>query len=316
MDKRVNQPIRVALLAGGKSGEREISLASGASVREALEESGYKVEVFDPSSKEDLKRLIDAEVDVAFPCLHGKGGEDGTVQGLLELLDIPYVGSGVFSSAVGMDKNKAKVFFEKAGLNVPRSRCFRSEEEIDFEDLKNAVGLPCVVKPAADGSALGVKIVKEAKELKRAIDEVFTLSSVVIVETYVSGTEVTAAVVGNDDPKAYPIIEIIPMHSFYDYDSKYAPGGSQHICPARLSDETTALVQSQAVKAHKALDCRGVSRSDFIIDETGVPWILETNTIPGMTSTSLLPDAARAAGVSFSDLCTLLIDYALEDSKR
>ena len=167
-------------------------------------------------------------------------------------------------------------------------------QEIDYDELVKTIGIPCVVKPATEGSALGVEIVESAEDLPAAIDRVFAIDKLALIESFVEGTEVTAAVLGNDDPRVLPVIKIVPKKGeFYDFESKYAPGGSEHICPAPIDPDITAKIQEYAIVAHKVLGCRGVSRSDFIIDKDGVPWILETNTIPGMTATSLLPDAAR-----------------------
>ena len=303
---------KVALLAGGTSGEREISIASGEGAKKALEEAGFIVTWIDPASKTDLTRLIEEPFDVAFLCLHGKMGEDGTVQGMLELLGIPYTCSDVISSAIAMDKSKSEVFYERGGVPTPPSVTLKREDAFEVDGLKKVIGIPCVVKPATEGSALGVEIVENEERLLDAINAAFEIDSCVLVEQFVAGTEVTVAVLGNDHPRALPIIKIVPRGEFYDFDSKYAPGGSQHICPAPLDDDLTALIQDYACRAHCALGCRGVSRSDFIIDADGQPWILETNTIPGMTATSLLPDAARAAGMSFPELCTALIEYAVE----
>lgn len=303
---------RVALLAGGKSGEREISLASGAGAQEALMEAGFQVTMLDPAENDDLKRLIDGDFDVAFLCLHGKYGEDGTVQGLLEVIGLPYTGSGVWSSALAMDKSKAKLYYEKEGIPTPPSVTLQAGCESDIPSVVEKLGGRCVVKPGTEGSALGVFIVEGVDEIREAIEKAFDIDDEVLVERYIRGTELTVAVVGDaDELEALPIIEIVPTSDFYDYESKYAPGGSQHICPAPLDADTTALVKDLAVRAHKALSCSGVSRSDFILDDAGSCWILETNTIPGMTGTSLLPDAARAAGISFPELCTRLIEIAL-----
>ena len=304
--------INVALLAGGASGERDISLASGEGARAALEEAGFTVTSFDPANKEDLKALIDGQFDVAFLCLHGRYGEDGTIQGLLEILGIPYIGSGVWSSALAMDKVRAKVFYRHFGINTPVSSTLYRGKAYDVDAIIDRVGFPCVVKPANEGSALGVHIVESRHALQQAIDDVLEIDYELLVETYIKGTELTVSVIGNDNPKALPIIEIVPKNEFYDFESKYAPGGSDHICPARISEEDTAKVKEIAVAAHKALDCRGVSRTDIIMDAQGVCWVLETNTVPGMTSTSLLPDSARAAGYSFPQLCVKLIEFALE----
>lgn len=303
---------KVALLAGGTSGERGISVASGKGAKSALEDAGFTVEWIDPANGEDLKKLIDEPFDVAFLCLHGKMGEDGTIQGMLELLGIPYTCSGVLASALAMDKVKSKESYDFAGIPTPPFVALKRGCSYKANVIEETVGFPCVVKPATEGSALGVEIVEDPAELGEAIERAFTLDSLVLVERFVGGTEVTVAVIGNESPTALPIIMIVPRGEFYDFDSKYAPGGSQHICPAPLEDAISDIVKDYAVQAHCALGCRGVSRSDFIIDEAGIPWILETNTIPGMTPTSLLPDAARAAGLSFPELCTILIEYALE----
>ena len=302
---------KVALLAGGSSGEREISLLSGKGAEEALRSAGFDPVFLDPSSKEDLKRLMEGDFDVAFICLHGKGGEDGLIQGFLETIGLPYTGSGVQSSAIAIDKAKAKVLYSENGLPTPSSVVI-SKNAYSPEDVTKIVGAPCVVKPSTEGSALGVYIALAEEDIAPAIDKAFKIDDEILVEDYITGVEITVAVLGNEDPQALPVIEIVPVNHFYDFESKYAPGGSQHICPARLDSELTQKVQDLAVKAHQALGCRGVSRTDMIVDINGDPWILETNTIPGMTSTSLLPDAARAAGVSFPELCTKLIDMALE----
>lgn len=304
---------KVALLSGGTSGEREISLASGKGAGEALESVGFQVCYLDPAQKEDIKALIDGSFDVAFLCLHGKKGEDGTLQGLLEILDIPYTGPGVWSSATAMNKAKSKVFYEINGVPTAPSVYLKKEEPCDPQEVARLMNGRCVVKPATEGSALGIYMVEGASEIEEALEKVFEIDRLALVERFIEGTELTVAVLGNNEPFALPVIEIVPQGEFYDFDSKYAPGGSQHICPARLDEQTTARVQEYAAKAHQALECRGMSRSDFILDTEGNPWILETNTIPGMTSTSLLPDAARAAGMDFPELCTKLIEFALEE---
>ncbi|MGI6535013.1 MAG: D-alanine--D-alanine ligase family protein [Eggerthellaceae bacterium] len=308
--------INVALLAGGASGERDISIASGQGAREALEEAGFNVMTFDPVIRSDLRSLMDGNFDVAFLCLHGKYGEDGTIQGMLEVLGIPYTGSGVWSSALAIDKIRAKVFYRHYGIPTPDSITMYDKPTMSGAEVIEKVGSPCVVKPANEGSALGVHIVKTPEEVEEALKESFQHDREVLIETYIKGTELTVSVLGNDDPVALPVIKIVPQAEFYDFQSKYAPGGSQHICPAPLSPEETERVQKTALAAHKALGCRGVSRTDIIMDEQGKCWTLETNTVPGMTSTSLFPDAGRAAGYSFPELCTKLIELALEDAKK
>ncbi len=304
---------RVALLSGGTSGEREISIASGDGAEAALKEAGCSVDRFDPANKDDLKALIDGDYDVAFLCLHGRHGEDGVIQGFLEMIGLPYLGPGVWSSAIAINKARSKDFYRLAGVPTAPSVTLRAGEPYTVSDIIAQVGDHVVVKPASEGSSIGVSIVSGADDIEKAIGEAFRHDTEVVVEKFISGREFTVAVIGNDKPRALPIIEIIAQKGeFYDFESKYAAGGSKHICPAELPEEEAATIQREAIGAHKALDCEGVSRTDFILDDEGKPWALETNTIPGMTSTSLLPDAARAAGIPFPQLCTMLVQYALE----
>lgn len=304
---------RVALLSGGTSGEREISIASGDGAEAALKEAGFPVDRFDPANKDDLKALIDGDYDVAFLCLHGRHGEDGVIQGFLETIGLPYTGPGVWSSAIAINKARSKDFYRLAGVPTAPSVTLHAGESYTVSDIIAQVGEHVVVKPASEGSSIGVSIVEGADAIEQAIDEAFSHDTEVVVEKFISGREFTVAVIGNDKPRALPIIEIIAQKGeFYDFESKYAAGGSKHICPAELQEEEAATIQREAIGAHKALSCEGVSRTDFILDAEGKPWALETNTIPGMTSTSLLPDAARAAGIPFPQLCTTLVQYALE----
>lgn len=305
--------IKVLLLKGGTSNERAVSLDSGAAVAVALRAEGFSVTEIDTGEKDAISRISSADCDVVFIALHGKGGEDGTVQGLCELIGKPYVGSGVLASALAMDKARSKTFYSASGLPTPNSITIEKGHDYVIEDIIAAAGEKCVVKPACDGSAIGVSIVHNHVELQQAIDMAFEVGNKVLVERYVEGMEVTVAVLGNDDPIALPVIEIVPCNEFYDYEAKYQPGGSEHICPARISEDLAKTCQRISVEAHKALGCRGVSRSDIIIDASSTCWILETNTIPGMTSTSLLPDAARVMGIGFPQLCRLMVELALEE---
>lgn len=304
---------RVALLAGGKSNEREISLASGKGAREALKAAGFPVTMIDPADKNDLKKLIDENFDVAFLCMHGKFGEDGTIQGLLDVLSIPYTCSGVWSSALAMDKSKTKVFYERNNVPTPPSLTVFKDDAVDVAEVVKKLGSSVVVKPATEGSAIGVFIVNGEEEIAGALKKAFEIDSEVLIERYIKGREFTVAVLGNKDAVAFPVIEIVPKSDFYDFESKYAPGGSQHICPANIPDDLASRLKDAAVAAHVALSCSGTSRSDFLMEEDGTFWVLETNTIPGMTATSLLPDAASAAGMTFPELCTKLIEFALEE---
>ena len=311
--QRTHQSIKVALLAGGKSGERTVSLSSGKSVEQALRSVGFEVVMLDPASKDDLKILLNESFDVAFLALHGKGGEDGTIQGFLETIGLPYTGSGVWASATAVNKITSKFFYREAGIPTPASMRLH-DPQTSSEEIKEKVGLPCVVKAATEGSALGVYICNTEEEVKEAVEKVFTVDTSAFVETFVKGGEFTVGVLGSDVPEALPVIKIIPVNEFYDYESKYATGGSQHICPAPLSEEDTKRAQELALKAHQVLGCRGVSRTDLLQDETGKFWVLETNTLPGMTATSLLPDAAKVKGISFEQLCSdMIFDALLEN---
>lgn len=306
------QNTRVALLVGGKSGEREVSFMSGRESEKALREAGFQVDVLDSAEPDFLLTLSQGDYDVAFISLHGKGGEDGTIQGALEFLGLPYTGSGVLASALAMDKTRAKTFYSAAGLPTPHSVNLQKGEPYHIDELLGVVGEKSVVKPATEGSALGVTIVHNPDELEPAIVEAFKVDDIVLVERFVEGTEITVGVLGNDDPQALPIIEIIPHAEFYDFTAKYQTGGAEHILPARISETATQAAQRIAISAHKALGCRGMSRTDMIVDQFDTCWVLETNTIPGMTPTSLFPDAARFAGIPFEKLCISLIELALE----
>jgi len=312
---RDNRKIRLALLCGGKSAEREVSLAGGREVLKALDPRRYEVTTYDPA--DDLGRLIqDAPgLDAAFILLHGRYGEDGTVQGLLDLIGLPYQGSGVLGSAIAMDKHLSKVLYSRAGLPTPAWIDIRQAPEPLVRDIVGHLGLPLMVKPASQGSSVGMSKVLEETQLKPAIDAALTWDSRVIVERFVSGREITGGVLGLEDPVPLPLVEIRPGdgYQFFDYDAKYKPGASVEICPAPVSEEITRKAQDLAVAAHKALQLQGYSRTDMILDADGGIHVLETNTIPGMTPTSLLPQAAQVAGISFSALLDALIDMALRD---
>ncbi len=306
----------VAVIYGGTSGEREVSLNSGKCCAAALSELGFRVELIDPSLDDDLKKLIDKKYDVAFLALHGKGGEDGTIQGFLEIVGIPYTGSGILSSAQSVNKGKAKEIYEAAGLKVAPSAIIGKDDNLDSADLSEIIeeiGIPCVVKPTTEGSSLGMTIVHDESKLQEAIDLALSVDDEAMIEAFIEGVELTVGVIGNDDPRALPIIQVVPTEDeFYNFHAKYAKGGSKHLCPAPLDARTTDLVQELAVAAHSVLGCRGISRSDVMMDAHGECWILETNTLPGMTDTSLVPDAAKVAGIDFPHLCEKIIALALE----
>jgi D-alanine-D-alanine ligase len=303
----------IALLAGGISSEREVSLNSGQQVYEALDKAKYDVRRYDPQT--ELPKLVAeaSQIDAALVILHGPYGEDGTIQGLLELLDIPYQGAGVLGSALAMNKLAAKQMYEKAGLPVPDYAVVMRESPGDIDALVPQLGLPLVIKPASAGSSIGMSIVRTADELAPALSTAFEHDATVIAERFVQGTEITVGVLGNSSLQALPVIEIIPGqdHEFFDYTAKYTPGATHEICPARIDPEASLKAQQYAQTAHRALYCKGYSRTDMILSGSDI-FILETNTIPGMTPTSLFPQAAQAAGISFSQLLDRLIELGIQ----
>lgn len=310
--------MRVAVILGGRSAEREVSLHTGENILAALREKGHEALPLDLTDDLALK-LRQFAPDAVYIALHGQHGEDGCVQGLLEILGLPYVGSGVLASALGMDKVMSRRVLGTAGVPCPHYRALTPEElaergeEALRAELLAEFGLPLVVKPSDQGSAIGVSIVRKGEVLAAALAEAFALSPVALAEQYVAGPEITVTVLGNQPPRALPVIEIVPKKAFYDYDAKYTPGMSQHVIPARLSPETTTAAQGYALKAYRALGCRDFARVDLLVDQqTAAPVVLEVNTLPGMTSTSLVPDAARAVGIQFPDLVEMLVRMAVE----
>jgi D-alanine-D-alanine ligase len=309
--------LTLALICGGVSSEREVSLKSGDQVQEALDGDKYQVRRYDP--KTDLARLVtDAPlIDAALIILHGPMGEDGTIQGLLELLKIPYQGSGVLGSALAMNKAAAKRMYESVGLAVPPYQVLERGEKLDTGRCLERLGLPLVVKPACSGSSIGMSIVRSEEMLEGAVATAFSHDHTLLLEAFISGIELTCGVIGNDELRALPLIEIVPdpHHDFFDYETKYTPGLAQEICPARIDAALAEKAQRQALLAHSALCCRGYSRTDMILRGTEL-FIIETNTIPGMTKTSLLPKSAQAAGIGFSELLDELIGLAIADHRK
>ena len=305
--------IRLALIAGGVSGEREVSLAGAAGVEEALDTEKYEVVRYDPAT--DLAKIAaDADqLDAAFILLHGIHGEDGTVQGFLELLNIPYQGAGVLGSALAMDKNLAKTLYKLHGLPVAAWEMADRKNIEDPAPLLAKLSLPLVIKPVRQGSSLGMSIVRQPEQLPAALETAFQHDSEVMVEEFIQGREITVGVIGNDELMALPLIEIIPndQYDFFDYEAKYKPGATREVCPAEVDDNIREKAQQYGLIAHQALQLKGYSRTDMIVrgDEF---FILETNTIPGMTETSLLPQAAAEAGLDFSALLDRLIELAME----
>jgi len=305
--------LRLALIAGGNSAEREVSLNSGEQVYQALDQSKYDISRYDP--KDDLERLARdaANLDVALVIMHGRGGEDGALQGMLDLLGLPYQGSGVLGSALAMNKELSKMLYQQAGLKVSRALFLNRGEALDLRGIEAQLGLPVVIKPVNEGSSIGITKAGTLEELERGLAAAFGHDRRVLVEEFLDGVEVTGGVLGNAELTALPLVEIVPseQYDFFDYEAKYKPGASREICPARLDEATTRKAQEISLTAHRALHCRGYSRTDMIVRDEDI-YVLETNTIPGMTATSLFPQAARAAGLEFPQLLDRLIELALE----
>ena len=309
--------ITLALIAGGESSERVISLDSSKQVYKYLNKDKYNIICYDP--KYDLELLIKnaSKIDVAFIALHGSFGEDGTIQGLLDRLNIPYQGSGVLASALCFNKLASKMIYEQQELLVPNYISIYKNEKIELEICINKIGLPLVVKPAQAGSSIGMSVVKSKDSLKKAIDNAFIHDNTVIIESYIKGIELTCGVIGNDNLLALPVVEIIPDSKceFFDYKAKYTKGLTKEICPAQIDEKLSKIVKKYSKHAHKALFCRGYSRTDMILCDQKI-YIIETNTIPGMTSTSLFPLAAKTAGISFEALLDKLIELGLKEHNR
>lgn len=311
-----NKDIKVLVLMGGVSTEREVSLRSGAAVANALKEAGYTVQTLDIKN-ENVFEIANIKPDVAFLALHGEKGEDGCIQGLLEWMGIPYTGPGVASSAVCMDKNLTKKILKQSGITTPDFMEYEIHEKKSLEslkeDVKSNLGFPVVVKSPCQGSSIGVVMVNKEEQLIPAVEECLKYGDKVLFEQFIDGTEVTVPIMGNDELTVLPIIEIESENEFYDYESKYTQGMCRHIIPARIDEETWEDVEEMAKKAYRAARCKGLSRVDFIIDKSGVPNVIEINTLPGMTEMSLFPDAARYAGIDFPALVDKIVKYALEN---
>jgi D-alanine-D-alanine ligase len=309
MTKRVPSETLVAVLIGGWSAEREVSLSSGNACAGALERAGFKVEKIDVRRENIVADLVKLKPDVAFNALHGEWGEDGCASAMLETLQIPYTHSGVLASSLAMHKEKSKVLFAHAGIPIAESKLVPIEEAA----AKHPMTPPYVVKPVAGGSSVGVHIVTRQSNGPAAIilDESKHFGAQVMVERFIAGRELTCAVMGD---VALGVIDIVPRVGFYDYRAKYAEGGSQHILPADVPKDVYRKCQQLALKAHQALGCRGVSRADFRYDDTpgskGELILLEINTQPGMTGTSLVPELAAHAGHSFEELVSWMIQDA------
>lgn len=319
MDRTGRQDLRIAVLAGGTSDEREISLASGKNVVHALTEAGYgSVELIDPAAPTFLEHMTGDGWDAAFIALHGIGGEDGRIQHVLEFLGIPYTASSPLTSGIAMDKDLSKLLYRRAGLPVAPSVTFGHADMPPLEEIVAVVGEQSFVKPVVNGSSYGISLAKDPSELANAIEVAFEHGEKVMVEKRVFGTECSVAAVGDGETlRALPVVEIlVPEQSeFYDLEVKYADPKDLHRIPACLPENVYTQVQEIACRAHEALGLYGISRTDVIVTEDG-PVILETNNIPGMTPESLVPDEARHAGIPFSELCAELVDLALKRAGR
>ncbi len=307
--------LKIGVLLGGRSAEREVSLKTGEAVYSALLEEGYdaiKIDVgFDVAEK-----IKEAKIDLAFNALHGKWGEDGAIQGLLEILEIPYTGSGVLASALCMDKiaTKKMLLFEKlptpAFVAITKRMLGRQGLNGLASYVKERMNLPVVVKAASQGSSIGIVFVHREQDLTGAFEEAFKYDSNVLVEEFIEGTEVTASVLEDDGAYALPLIEIVSATGVYDYRAKYTVGMSEHIIPPKLDAATRNRIKELAVDTFETLGCSGLARVDFMVSNKNEPYILEVNTIPGMTETSLFPDAALAAGIEFPKLIKMLVTKA------
>lgn len=309
--------LKVVVLCGGDGPEREVSLNSGAAVLGALHRAGFEAEAVDLKDPDAVTRLRGI-FDIAFVAMHGDWGEDGTLQAALEATEIPYTGSGPDACALAMHKGHAQEIFSEAGLTVPRGMLLHQGEDADYSAMIRALGDHLVVKPCSGGSTVGVTILEGASEtaLRDAVNGARRYDSEVLIEVYVAGRELTVAVLERDGvPSTLPVIEIVPHAGFYDYANKYTAGATEYRVPAPLEAEVLRRVEAAALAAHRALGCRAYSRADFRLSNEGDPHILEVNTAPGMTATSLVPKAGCAAGLSFPELVRTIVENSWNGQK-
>jgi D-alanine-D-alanine ligase len=310
--------MKIAVLRGGKSAERDVSLRSGEQVARALRGRGHAVtEVdLDPHTWDTLR---DGGFECVFNALHGRLGEDGTVQGMLELLGLAYTGSGVLASALCMDKSRAGRILSAIGLHVPEFEELEIKEGVAADVVERIVtrfGLPVVIKPVREGSTIGLTIAQDSDAVASGLVLAGRYDRRVLVQRFAKGTEVTIGVLATPEVQVLPTLEILSENPVYDYDAKYTAGRSHHIIPARIPESARAAASDAAARAFNELGCSGMGRVDIIVDASGTPWVLEVNTVPGLTELSLLPDAARAAGISFDQLCQRLVDHAVGRRQR
>ncbi len=309
--RKKKKDLTIGVIAGGISSEREISLKTGKNIYDSLLRSGYRTTFID--SGEDFTEKLKS-IDRAFLALHGRYGEDGTIQGLLEMLKIPYTGSGVLSSAMVIDKVLTKQILQFEDILTPEYLYFNpGKGGFDKNEanmlIKEKIDFPVIVKPNREGSTLGINIVNDEFELEPAVGDAAKYDTCILIEKYIKGRELTVGIIG-EDPAALPIIEIKPKSGFYDYYSKYTKNMTEYIIPAKLGKEISDYITGIALKSHDALKCSGLSRVDFILDDKNRPYLLEINTMPGMTETSLVPKAAEKAGISFDLLVEIILNFA------
>jgi D-alanine-D-alanine ligase len=307
---------KVGVLLGGGSSEREVSLMSGNGVLAALKGRGVDAHGFDPGSQR-LADLEAARFDRVFIALHGRGGEDGTIQGVLEILRTPYTGSGVQASAIAIDKILTKQIWQTAGIPTPRYRALRTDDRAVLNDVADDVGLPLIMKPPHEGSTIGISRVRGYSEMSAAYQLAARYDEVVLAEQFIAGRELTCALLGHGETtEALPLVEIRAPDANYDYHNKYFSDDTQYLCPAPIDDRLAARIQRLCVDAYTALGARGWGRVDVMLSEAGEPYLLELNTSPGMTGHSLVPMAARAVGISYEDLVLRILDATALDATR
>jgi len=304
--------MKVGVIAGGISSEREVSLRSGQAVFNALKELGFNA-VFIDAGKDLCEKIKEEKIEVAFLVLHGGWGENGAVQGMLEVIGIPYTGSGVLSSALAMDKEATKKIFIYHGIPVPPFKVVYKKEYFSLSFNLEPLSFPLVVKPAEEGSSVGVNIVKNEVELKSALESAFQYGERAILEKFIEGREIHIGVLGD---KALGGVEVRPKKGFYDYEAKYTKGLTEYILPPEIDKDLYEKLKDLGLKAHKALGCKGGTRVDMIVDNNGNPYVLEVNTIPGMTETSLLPKISQLSGYDFKGLVKEILELALKENER
>ena len=306
---------KVLVIMGGISTERDVSLKSGKAVAEALRFKGFEVEELDIKN-DNISKIQESVPDVVFLALHGKGGEDGCIQGVLEWMNIPYTGSGVKASAICMDKILTKKMLLSAGINTPDFLEFNKADNNDCEYIANKIltkfKLPVILKAASQGSSIGVSKVTDEISLAEEVEKIFQYGDSLLVEEFIQGIEVTVPILGNSECEVLPIVEIVSANTFYDFQSKYTNGMCEHIIPARIIDDVYKKTEQISLDTYKLLGCRGLSRVDVILKNNTEPYVIEVNTLPGMTEMSLFPDSARFVGLKFPDLVEKIVNLALE----